>query len=429
MKKIIYTLILSASALICAVSCNVLDQYPHNGVSRDNLTEEDLELLYTGLYCYSQYKPSFEGYFQNDMAGGDFTRGGGASFANPALWIRDAILPTSGWSATPWIGYYAWLYQVNEFITAAQGKEDDPHIREMLGGAYFFRGLIYYNLVSKYRNVQILQKATNEPIANSKEAEGWVFVEENLNNAINMCPNFVNKNYVSVQAAKAIMARAKLGQGKKTEAANLAAELINDPAFALEDFDLIFRGEENKEEIFTFINSAEESGINFATQFYQPATTYVPTRDMIELYVSTDKRSNISVMHDGDATVLNKYNNITSTNPIIITRLAEMYLIAAEGKGVAGGGIKYLNDLRAKRGLGPVSPVNDEELVDAVLHERRLEFLGEGFRWYDLVRTGRFAERFSEENGEPLSEKYTVFPIPQRERDLNPNLEQNELWK
>jgi hypothetical protein len=244
-----------------------------------------------------------------------------------------------------------------------------------------------------------------------------------------MCPNFVNKNYVSVQAAKAIMARAKLGQGKKTEAANLAAELINDPAFALEDFDLIFRGEENKEEIFTFINSAEESGINFATQFYQPATTYVPTRDMIELYVSTDKRSNISVMHDGDATVLNKYNNITSTNPIIITRLAEMYLIAAEGKGVAGGGIKYLNDLRAKRGLGPVSPVNDEELVDAVLHERRLEFLGEGFRWYDLVRTGRFAERFSEENGEPLSEKYTVFPIPQRERDLNPNLEQNELWK
>lgn len=429
MKRIIYTLIILTTVFISSISCNVLDQYPHNGVSRDNLTEDDLELLYTGLYCYSQYKPSFEGYFQNDMAGGDFTRGGGASFANPALWIRDAILPTSGWSATPWIGYYAWLYQVNEFITAAQGKADDPHVREMLGGAYFFRGLIYYNLVSKYRNVQILHKATNEPVPNSTEAEGWAFVEENLNNAISMCPNFVNKNYVSVQAAKAIMARAKLGQGKKAEAANLAVELINDSAFALEDFELIFRGEENKEEIFTFINAAEESGINFATQFYQPATTYVPTRSMIELYVGTDKRANISVMVDGDATVLNKYNNITSTNPIIITRLAEMYLIAAEGKGVAGGGIKYLNDLRAKRGLGPVSPVNDEELVNAVLHERRLEFLGEGFRWFDLVRTGRFAERFSEESGEPLSEKYTVFPIPQRERDLNPNLDQNELWK
>ncbi len=429
MKKIIYILMTAAFVLEGFVSCNVLDQYPHNAVSRDNLTEDDLELLYTGLYCYSQYKPAFEGYFQNDMAGGDFTRGSGATFATPALWIRDAVLPTSGWSATPWAGYYSWLYQVNEFITAAQEKADDPDVREMLGGAYFFRGLIYYNLVSKYRNVQILRQATNEPVANTNEAEGWAFVEENLDNAVNMCANFVNKNYVSVQAAKALLARTKLAQGKKTEAANLAVELINDPAFELEDFELIFRGEENKEEIFTFINSAEESGINFATQFYQPATTYVPTREMIDLYVSIDKRANISITVDGDATVLNKYNNITSTNPIIITRLAEMYLIAAEGKGVAGGGLKYLNDLRTKRGLGPVSLSNDEELVNAVLNERRLEFLGEGFRWFDLVRTGRFSERFSEAKGEPLSEKYTVFPIPQKQRDLNPNLAQNELWK
>lgn len=423
MKKIIYTLIISTVTFGSLTSCDVLNQYPHNGVSRDNLTDEDLELLYTGLYCYSQYKPSFEGYFQNDMAGGDFTRGGGASFATPELWIKDAILPTTGWSATPWIGYYAWLYQVNEFITAAENRADDPNIREMLGGAYFFRGLIYYNLVSKYRNVQILRQATNEPIANTNEAEGWAFVEENLNNAISMCPNFVNKNYVSVQAAKALMARTLLAQGKKAEAADLAVELINDSAFGLEDFSLIFRGQDNKEEIFTFINSGEESGINFASQFYQPATTYVPTKEMIELYTSSDKRMNISVWADGDATVLNKYNNISSTNPIIITRLAEMYLIAAEGKGVAGGGLKYLNTLREKRGLPAVNVSNDTDLLTAVLHERRLEFLGEGFRWFDLVRTGRFTEELD------LPEKYTVFPIPQRERDLNPNLAQNELWK
>ena len=422
MKKIIYTII-SAVAFLGAVSCNVLDQYPHNGVSRDNLTEEDLELLYTGLYCYSQYKPSFEGYFQNDMAGGDFERGGGSSFATPELWIRDAILPTSGWASGPWQGYYAWLYQVNEFITAAQGKANVPDIREMLGGAYFFRGLIYYNLVSKYRIVPILRQATNAQVANATEAEGWEFVEENLNNAITMCPNFVNKNYVSVQAAKAIMARAKLAQGKKIEAANLAIDVIGESSFALEDFELIFRGGENKEEIFTFINDAEESGINFASQFYQPATTYVPTQKMIDLYASTDKRLNISVWADGDETVLNKYNNINSTNPIIITRLAEMYLIAAEGMGVGGGGIPYLNELRAKRGLAPVSPKNDSEMITAVLNERRLEFLGEGFRWFDLVRTGRFSDELD------LSEKYTVFPIPQRERDLNPNLAQNELWK
>ena len=308
-------------------SCDVLDQYPHNAVSRDNLSSDDLELLFTGLYCYAQYKPSFEGYFQNDMAGGDFTRGGGSSYATPQLWIRDCILATSGWMNGPWTGYYSWLYQVNEFIYAASRAEQTDRVREMLGVAYYFRGLIYYNLTSKYGNVQILRQATNDPVPNSPAADCWAFVEENLENAIEMCPEFTSKNYVSRQAAKALMARAKLGQGKKKEAAAIAEEVIADPAFDLADFDQIFRGVSNSEEIFTYINDVEENGICFAAQFYQPATTYVPTQDVADLFISADKRMNISVMQDGDETVLNKYNNLTSTNPIIVSRLAEMYLI------------------------------------------------------------------------------------------------------
>ena len=69
------------------------------------------------------------------------------------------------------------------------------------------------------------------------------------------------------------------------------------------------------------------------------------------------------------------------------------------------------------------APATEEEFIDAVLAERRLEFLGEGFRWFDLVRTGRY------EAATGLETKYTVFPIPLRELELNENLEQNELWK
>lgn len=414
---------MSAALLAGGTSCDVLDQYPHNAVSRDNLSAEDLELLFTGLYCYSQYKPGFEGYFQNDMAGGDFTRGGGSSYATPQLWIRDCILATNGWMNGPWTGYYAWLYQVNEFIYAASRAEQTDRVREMLGVAYYFRGLIYYNLTSKYGNVQILRQATNDPVPNSPAADCWAFVEENLEDAIEMCPEFTSKNYVSRQAAKALMARAKLGQGKKEEAAALAEEVIADPAFDLADFDQIFRGEANSEEIFTYINDAEENGICFAAQFYQPATTYVPTQDVIDLFVSADKRMNISVMQDGDETVLNKYNNLTSTNPIIVSRLAEMYLISAEGKGLSGGGLERLNQLRNKRGLPNVSPKTEDEFLDAILAERRLEFLGEGFRWFDLVRTGKLQEILG------MEEKYNIFPIPQTQIDLNPNLKQNDLWK
>ncbi len=423
MKKIIYILLASAVIVLNGTSCDVLDRYPHNAVSRDNLSDEDLELLFTGLYCYSQYKPTFTGYFQNDMAGGDFTRGGGSSYATPQLWIKDCILPSNGWSVTPWVGYYSWLYQVNEFIYAAGKAQQTAEMTEMLGVAYYFRGLIYYNLTSKYRNVQILRQATNEKIANSPEAECWAFCEENLELAIRMCPKFTSKNYVSQQAAKALMARVKLGQGKKQEAAAFAEEVISDPAFSLSDFSLIFRGETNAEEIFTYSNDIEENGINFAREFYQPATTYVPTREVISLFVPADKRMNISIMADGNETVLNKYNNYASTNPIPVSRLAEMYLISAECSGLKSGGLERLNQLRAQRGLPAVSPKTEEELLDAVLAERRLEFLGEGFRWFDLVRTGKLVTTLG------MEEKYTVFPIPQAQIDLNSRLEQNDLWK
>lgn len=422
MKKILYIFSVSAALVLGSASCDVLDQYPHNAVSRDNLSEDDLSLLFTGLYCYAQYKPTFNGYFQNDMAGGDFTRGGGSSYANPQMWIKDCILPTGGWMSGPWVGYYSWLYQVNEFIYAASRVEQTDNVREMLGVAYYFRGLIYYNLTSKYGNVQILRQATNEQIPNSPADECWAFCEENLDLAIKMCPQFTSKNYVSQQAAKALMARTKLAQGKKQEAAGLAEEVIADPAFDLEDFSLIFRGAANHEEIFTYLNDVEENGVNFAREFYQPATTYVPTREVIDLFVSADKRMNISVMADGDETVLNKYNNYTSTNPIPVSRLAEMYLISAEGQGLEDG-LGRLNQLREKRGLPAVSPKDEDEFLDAILAERRLEFLGEGFRWFDLVRTGKLVEIMG------MEEKYSVFPIPQTQIDLNSKLEQNELWK
>ncbi len=418
MRKI--TIILSAILLLS--SCK-LDFYPKDSIGKDALTEDDVELLYTGLYCYAQYKPTFNGYFQNDMAGGDFRRNKTSGYQTPALWIKDCVFPTGGWLSGPWIGYYTWLHQVNSFIASASRLPASSKKNEMLGGAYFFRGLIYYNLVSKYRCVPILRVATSERVENASEEQGWAFVEENLELAIQLCPGFTDKNYVSRQAAKALMARVKIGQNKKEEAGALAEEVIKDPLFALADFDKIFRNIENSEEILTFSNLQEESGVNFCGQFYLPGGQYFPTQEMVDAFLPNDKRGPISLKQDGDEYVINKYSSQTSTDPIIVIRLAEMYLISAEAKGIAGGGLARLNQLRRFRGLDNVSVSTDDALVDAVLAERRLEFLAEGFRWFDLVRTGRYCSMVG------LPEKYTIFPIPQSEIDLNGKLKQHEIWK
>ncbi len=423
MKKCI---IAAAVAVILSASCNILDQYPHNAKPKDSITVEDLELLHTGLYNMAQYKPGFEGYFQNDLAGGDFWRGGSTVYPSASAMIVDYILPTNNWVNGPYTGYMACLYQVNSFIALAESAVQTKEVQEMMGTAYYFRALIYYNLTSKYREVPVLRVNSKTPVAKSPEADCWAFVNENLEKAMNLCPDFSGKNYVSVQAVKALAARSCLAQGDKEAAGRYAEELITDGRFELAEFEDMFRGEENKEEIFTFSNLKEENGITFAGNFLKPATTYVPVPAVIELFSTADKRTSVSAYDDEGVTILYKYINKNTSDPIIISRLAEMYLISAECKGIAGGGLDRLNQLRKARGLSNASPApaSDADLLNAVLNERRLEFLGEGFRWFDLVRTGKYTSVTG------LAEKYTVFPLPQREIDLSSNvLVQNELWK
>ena len=45
MKKIVSLLCTAATLLGVVSSCQVMDHYPHNAVSRDSVSEEDLNLL------------------------------------------------------------------------------------------------------------------------------------------------------------------------------------------------------------------------------------------------------------------------------------------------------------------------------------------------------------------------------------------------
>lgn len=69
---------------------------------------------------------------------------------------------------------------------------------------------------------------------------------------------------------------------------------------------------------------------------------------------------------------------------IPILRLSEGYLIAAEALG-PGAGDPFLNAFRVARGL----PAGVPATVNNVLKERRIEFMAEGHRWFDLKRLGR----------------------------------------
>jgi len=87
-----------------------------------------------------------------------------------------------------------------------------------------------------------------------------------------------------------------------------------------------------------------------------------------------------------------------------------------------------LNTVRARAGLAPVSGLSQSAFRDKVLHERRMELAFEGQRWFDLVRVnnGQYGLDFLHSIGKTnATNKHLLLPVPQIERDRNPNLSQN----
>ena len=430
-KHIIYS-VLGLSLCGAMFAGCTLDQFPHNAVSSKNLTEEDSELLLTGLYYIVQNKPTNNGYASFDICGGDLIRGGGSSTGSAQQMIRDLVTPDSGFVSGQWNGYYTGLYQINEFLVSVNAMAETTRRNEMIGIASFFRGLFYYNLVSRWGEVPILDTPTLNDVPAASEAEGWAFVEKELETAIKWAPDFTSRYYVSRQAAQALMARVKLVQGKNAEARALAEEVIGSGYFALDDFSRIFRNREsNSEEIFTFSNLKEESSISLSGSFYFSRAsdnggsyTYAPTPEVMNMYEIIDNRRDISIDQQGTNDVINKYpSGEVDRDPLPIVRLSEMYLISAEASGPANG-MRRLNELREKRGLLPHSATTDDSaFITMILAERRLEFLAENQRWLDLVRTNRLESTLG------LEHKYNRFPIPTREMDLNKSLKQNSYWR
>ncbi len=71
---------------------------------------------------------------------------------------------------------------------------------------------------------------------------------------------------------------------------------------------------------------------------------------------------------------------------IMVYRLAETYLIAAEALMRSGGdGLPYLNAIRERAGAAPRDNINEQEILD----ERARELAFEGQRWFTLKRMGQ----------------------------------------
>lgn len=122
--------------------------------------------------------------------------------------------------------------------------------------------------------------------------------------------------------------------------------------------------------------------------------------------------------------------NMAHGNNIRIYRYAETLLNAAELAVLLGeDGSMYLNEVRARAKSQDTGTDRD-----AIIEERHKEFVGEGKRYWDLVRTGKAAQVLTAANRgitkytndyADWSESKKYWPIPQSEIDKDPALKQN----
>jgi hypothetical protein len=128
-----------------------------------------------------------------------------------------------------------------------------------------------------------------------------------------------------------------------------------------------------------------------------------------------------------------------ASNNIYLLRYADAFLIAAEAEARAGApsatAYNNVDSVRKRAGIAPLTRgLSQTAFIDSVLQERSWEFYGEGDRWYDLTRTGKFLTVIpTAVNADyPVrtpTAKNKYFPIPQLEINANPMLTQNDDWK
>lgn len=161
-----------------------------------------------------------------------------------------------------------------------------------------------------------------------------------------------------------------------------------------------------------------------------------------------------------------KDKNYNETNfPII--RYSDVLLMIAEAEnelhGATNIALEAINEVRTRAGVRPyatttgtdvITVSGPDDLRQAIRDERARELCFEGIRKHDLIRWGIFEEAMQQAAAEPfvsanvgngrtasaaqrttmaaiaskMSEKYRLFPIPQKELNLNNKMKQNRFW-
>ena len=359
-------------------------------------------------------------------------------------------IPTSPIASDAWIDLYLGVSRANIVINRIEKIDIDPASKnQILGEALFLRSLFYYNLAVAFGNIPLVltETASVEEAQNHTQvdasviyaqiSEDLVLAEQNLPKSYS---NSSDLGRATKGAASALLGKVYLTMGDKAMA---KTALGNVSGYSLvSDYNNLW-GEENEynsESIFEvdYKGGLGNQGQSFTNQFNgilsQAVTSGLrnyPERDLIAAYETGDKRLAASIEGttseaEGWTIKFGKTNSSADddagTNwPVL--RYADVLLMLAEATGESAEAYGYINQVRSRAGLAAIDASTPGSFNEKLLQERRVELAFENHRWADLLRFNVVDAKMSA-IGKPTRGKL-LYPIPQREMNLNSNFIQN----
>lgn len=390
------------------------------------------------------------------------------------------VTATEGQLLDFWTGQYQSINLANQVLDNVPGISMDQNLKDRyLAEAKFIRALAYFRLVRAFGGVplrlHVPEDASQYNLPRASKEEVYIAIEQDLTEAAVVLPpsyTGIDVGRATKGAALALHAKVSMYQAKWQQVLDLTNQVKGLGYSLFPSFEAQFRveNENNQESIFEIQAAVIPGNPDASNSQYSQVQGVrgsvgggwgfnVPTTDLADAFEEGDPRRDATIIFRGETTPQGDAIPAVGDNPmynqksyvpfgqhvagynegaeqnIRWLRYADVLLMNAEANNELGNtndALESLEEVRARaRGGNPdilpeVTTTDQEQLRQAIWHERRVELAMEFDRYFDVIRQGRGEEVFGPLGWQPHN---VVWPIPQREIDLSAGvLTQNEHY-
>lgn len=485
-KYIIKSTAIVALSLLFSTSCSdeFANVDPVYSLDSENYFNSESDYNNALIGAYDMLHSSYINVLMGEIASDNTLSGGEAATDTPGIQQVDEMTHTAVNANLKnlWDWMFAGVQRCN-YILEFKDKTDFANKNQVIAETRFLRAYYHFELVKWFGGIplkgdQRFSLNDEKTIPRSSVDEVYASIESDLLFASQyLNPSAAQTGRATKGAAQALLGKAYLYQNKFAPAAAIFDQLISSNTYSLvANYNAIFEhtGENGTESVFE-IQYTDAQGADFGClqcsegnvavgfngirnyngPFFDGGYSFnVPTQDAYNAFEVGDNRKNVAILdieawaatnnatfgtgykhtgfynrkylaRKGDTNIGDQ--NLTNPNNYRSIRYADVLLMAAEAHNRSGNDTKakeYLNLVR-RRAFGDTNhdiTATGTALTDFIWKERRVELMGEGHRFFDLVRTGKAAEKITGFT----TNKNELFPIPFEEIQFsNGNWQQN----